>query len=362
MGRTINYAFKKEGGKKFTDSEIETFIQVRNKYATGKFAGVWSCESFYPEPINYFPNWNGVKAYDIKLIQRQELNNGDGYDYMTYIEKKVEELMKGMEVKVGYKDIYSPKKKLSRVEAYKLIAKNGWITIDNEDLKEIRGFVKVQGNEFNAALTFMAIKELTMLMPNIEARMSDEGEFLLCPIRLKQGKAIPLLNEMKDDMQHYALKMLFSKEFTGNILDTLEYKEFCHEFTMDLNIDNGYGDMTKYINEKLRNIKEVERRIYPLTPKDSFGGKCNLYLYNLEQLKIKEWYEADLFTRIAQVNPKDFLTYKMTPATIMDSGETYYGLSDVDAEMESYKAIAQMQKVLEKLGMNNTLQVLGEGK
>jgi hypothetical protein len=359
MGRTINYTFRKEGGKKFTDSEIETFIQVRNKYTSGKFAGVWSCESFYPEPINYFPNWNGVKAYDIKLIQRQELNNGDGYDYMTYIEKKVEELMQGMEVKVGYKDIHSPKKKLSRVEAYKLLAKNGWITIDNEDLKEICGFVKVQGNEFNAALTFMAIKELTMQMPNIEARMSDEGEFLLCPIRLKQGKAIPLLNEMKEDMQHYALKMLFSKGFTGNILDKLENKDFCHEFTMDLNIDNGYGDMTKYINEKLRNIKEVERRIYPLTPKDSFGGKCNLYLYNLEQLKTKEWYDADLFTRITQVNPKDFLTYKMTPATIMDSGEAYYGLSDVDAEMESYKAIAQMQKVLGKLGMNSNLQVLG---
>jgi hypothetical protein len=161
-------------------------------------------------------------------------------------------------------------------------------------------------------------------------------------------------------MQQYALKMLFSSGYEGNILDKLEHKDFCHEFKMDLQIDNTYGDMTRYINEKLRNIKEVEKRIYDITPIDKQYGKYKLYFSNLINLQLKEWYDADLFTRINQINPKDFLTYKMTPATIIDYGEQYYGLSDKDAESESYKLIAQMQKMLEKIGVNHKLEVLGE--
>jgi hypothetical protein len=360
MGRTISYSFKKEGNKKITDQEIETFIQVQRKYTTGKFAGIWSCEALDLEPINYFPNWSGKREFDIKLILRQELNNGDGYDYMAYIEKKVEDLMQGKTTKIGYKQEYAFDKKLTRVQAFNLLDKEGWITFDNKNLKEIHGFVKVQGNEFNAAVVFLAIKELTVLIPTLEVRISDEGEFLLCPIRMKQGKAIPLFNEMLESMQDYALKMLFSKGFEGNVLNKLEHKNFCHELTMDLNIENGYGDMTKYINEKLRNIKEIEKRIYGLTPADNYGGKNNLYFYNLERLTVDKWYDTDLFTRIKQVNPKDFLTYKMTPATIMDSGEAYYGLTDEDAEAESYKRIAQMQAILGKLGANTKLKVLGE--
>jgi len=358
MGRTIHFTFKKDGNKTFTDQEIEIFIQVRNKYTSDKFAKVWSCEAFYPKPINFFPDWNGKLEYFINLILRHELKNGDGYDFMELIEKKAEDLMLGQAIKIGYKHEYSFNKKLSRIEAYKFFAKEGWITLDNPDLKEIHEFVKVQGNEFNAALVFHAIKELTILIPKMEVRISDEGEFLLCPIKMKQGRAIPLFNEMLEAMQGYALKMLFSSGFEGNILNKLEHKEFCHELKMDLNIENSYGDMTKYINEKLRNIKEVEKRIYDSTPSDNYGGKNSLYIYNLERLELKKWYDADLFTRINQINPKDFVTYKMTPATLMDSGEAYYGLSDEDAEAESYKRIAQMQKILDKLGAN--MEVLGE--
>ena len=360
MGRTINYTFKKEGGKTFTDQELESFIQVRKKYNTGNLANVWSCESFYPEPINFDPNWEGKRKYEINLILKQELNNGNGYDYNFYIEKKVEDLMQGKAIKIGYEHEYSFDKKLSREEAFKLLAKEEWIYITNEDLKEIHGFVKVQGNEFNAALVYLAVKELTVLIPTTEVIISDEGEFLLCPIKMKQGKAIPLLNEMLEHMQKYAYKMLLSSKYEGNILNKLEHKDFCHEFKMELQVENTYGDMTQYVNEKLRNIKEVEKRIYKLTPKDNYGGKNSLYFDTLAKLNIKNWYDADLFTRLTQIDPKDFLTYKMKPATIMDYGEQYYGLSEVDAESESYKHIAQMQKVLKKLGIDGKMEVLGE--
>jgi hypothetical protein len=360
MGRTINYKFTREGNTKFTDQEIETFIQVRTKYTTGKFAEVWTCDAFYPEPINFFPHWDGTKKIEIKIILREELNNGDGYDYCSYIENKVEGLMQGKPIKLGYTHEYSFDKKLSRFEAYKILAKEEWVIINNTDLKTIHGSVKVQGNELNAALTYFALKELTMLIPKAEVKITDGGEFLLCPVRMKQGKAIPVLEDMLEQMQHLAFKMLMSPGFEGNILNKLEHKDFCHEFKMELQIDNGYGDMSQYINEALRNIKEIEKRIYDITPKDNYKGKNTLYFSNMRRFKIKDWYEADLFTRINQVNPADFLTYKMKPATVLDYGEQYYGLSDKDPEAESYKRIAQLQKVLGKLGINNKLEVLGE--
>ena len=360
MGRTINYTFTREGNTKFTDPEIEAFIQVRRKYTTGKLAEVWTCECFYPEPINFYPDWDGDKKIEIKTILKEELNNGNGFDYMPYIENKVEDLMQGKHIKMGYTHEYAFDKKLSRFEAFKILAKEEWIRINNIDLKEIHSAVKVQGNELNAALTYFALKELTMLIPKAEVKISDAGEFFLCPIRMKQGKAIPVLEDVLEHMQHMAYKMLLSPGFEGNILNKLEHKDFCHEFKMELQIENGYGDMSQYINERLRNIKEVEKRIYDITPKDDYKSKNTLYFSNMQRLKVKDWYDADLFTRINQVNPSDFLTYKMTPATILDYGDQYYGLSDKDPEAESYKRIAQMQKVLKKLGIDGKLEVLGE--
>jgi hypothetical protein len=360
MGRIINFTFTREGNTKFTDPEIETFIQVRRKYTSGNLANVWTCECFYPEPINFYPDWDGNKRIEIKIILKEELNNGNGFDYMPYIEKKVEDLMQGKPIKIGKLHEYAFNKKLSRIEAFKILEREEWVRINNKDLKTIHSSIKVQGNELNAALTYFALKELTLLIPKAEVKISDAGEFFLCPIRMKQGKAIPVLEDVLENMQQMAYKMLLSPGFEGNILNKLEHKDFCHEFLMELKIENGYGDMSQYINEALRNIKEIEKRIYNITPKDNYKGKNTLYFSNMQRLKIKDWYDADLFTRINQVNPSDFLTYKMTPATILDYGEQYYGLSDKDVEGESYKRIAQMQKVLKKLGIDGKMKVLGE--
>ena len=363
MGRTISFNFQKENNKKFTDEEIEQFFVVREKFTSGKLEKVWSCECFYPNPIDFYANWEGKKQFDIKNILRYELNNGDGYDFINYIDKKVEELMQGKTIKIGRLPEYSPKKKLSRLEAYKFFEKEEWITISSKDTlqKEVGGFVKVQGNEFNATLVYLALKELTMRIPSAVVTIKDEGEFLLCPIKMKQGKALPLLSQMVEDIQRYCFQMVLSPNFKGNVLNKLDLKEkdFCHEFKMDLGLGNSYGDMTRYINEKLRNIKEVEKRIIDLVPVDKYNGRSDLYFSNLESLDFKKWFDADLFTRIKEVNPKDFLTYKMTPATLLDSGEAYYGLSSEDAELESYKRIAQMQKLFGKLGV---MEVAGEEK
>lgn len=367
MGRTININFKREGNTKFSDKEIEAVVNVVNKYNSGKLAGVWSCESFYPRPIDHIVDWNGKRGFETQLILRQQLNGGDGYTWANYIDKKIEELMKGKTITIGDKSprpfVYNENKKTySRVEATKLLVKEGWIALTGGKIGEgFHEFVKVQGNEFNAMLVFLACKEISLLVPKAEIRIDDEGKFLLCPIKMCNGKAIPLLNDMVDDMQHYALKMLFSKGFEGNILDKLVHKpsEFTHEFRMDTKLENNYGDMTLYINNKLRNIKEVEKRLLPLVKDDRFGRKNELYFGNLEGRDKKNWFDANIFTRITEVKVDDFLTYKMEPKTLMDGfqGE-YYKLTDEDSEAKSYRNIAQMQKAFGKLGLG--MQILGE--
>lgn len=375
MGRTIHLAFKKENDAKFSDREIETIVQVANKYNSGKLEKVWSCESFYPRPINFMTDWNGKKGYETKLILKHQLNNGNGYDWEAYIQAKIETLMQGKEITIGekaspsiQKKYNSEKKTFTRVEAIKFLAKEGWVALceDRKIGAEFHEFVKVQGNEFNAMLVFLACKELSILIPKMEIEMNDEGEFLLCPIRMSGGRAIPLLSRMKNQMEHLALKMLFSSGFKGNILKNLSHKkeDFTHEFQMNFQIDNGYGDMTKYINDVLRNLKEIETRLLPFVEDKKFGGRNELYTENLEgRSKEDGWFDAELFTRIKQIKVSDFVTYKMTPATLMDGFEgQYYDLSNKDGESESYKHIAQMQKMLGKLGVGNKLEILGETK
>ncbi|MEK6829792.1 MAG: hypothetical protein AABY15_06760 [Nanoarchaeota archaeon] len=370
MGRTITTNFKREGNTKFSDKEIEAIVGVVNKYNSGKLADVWHCDSFYPKPIDHIVDWNGKKGFETKMILRQQLGDGDGYTWANYIDQKIEQLMKGKEIKIGEKCprpfVYNSEKKVyTRVAATKLLVKEGWISFMTDNIGgEFHEFIKVQGNEFNAMLVFLACKEISILVPKAEIYIKDEGEFLLCPIRMCNGKAVPVLEAMYEQMQHLALKMLFSKGFEGNILDKLVHKpeEFTHEFRMDFNLDNTYGDMTTYINHVIRNLKEIENRLLPLVKDDRFGGKNELYTQNLEGRDKKNWFEPEIFTRITQVKVDDFLTYEMKPATLMDGfhGE-YFGLSDKDAEAESYRHIAQMQKVLGKLGIEGAnLQILGE--
>jgi hypothetical protein len=370
VGRTITIHFKKEDNAKFSDKEMEQVVNITDKYNSGKLAKVWSCESFCPSPIETIVDWKGKKGYETQLILRHQLNNGDGWTWQNYMDAKIEDLVQGKEITIGEKfqtdsvrtTYNKEKRKYTRMEATRLMVKEGWLAWSRNPKEigsEFGEFVKVQGNEFNAMLVFLACKELSLLVPKMEIDIEDEGEFLLCPIRMCNGKAVPLLERVKENLEYMALKMILSSGFKGNVLKNLEPKasEFCHEFKMDLGLDNSYGDMTKYINNRLRNLKLVQDRLSPLVGDDRFGGKNELYFQNLEGRDKKKWFEPELFTRIKEVNIRDFVTYKMTPATLMEGFDgSYFNLSNEDSETESYKRIAQMQKFFKNLN----IEVLGE--
>ena len=200
----------------------------------------------------------------------------------------------------------------------------------------------------------MALVDISIQIPDAEIRLSDEGEFLLCDLIIRKGKAMPKITSLIDEIKRYCQLMMFSENYAANILNCLKYKisDFSHEFQMGCNLGNNYSDMTQYVNEKLRNLKEVEEA---LIRQGATGNK--LHFFNLENLNSIDWFCPYAFTR--KVDIKKFIDYKCTPSTLMDgfSGEGF-GLSAEDSESNSYQAIARIQKLFDNPSFE--LKVLGE--
>lgn len=336
MGRVINYSIKKDKGT-FSKKDFEVMQQVSefynsatllndiNKAYNTELKEIWTCESFYIGiGANYYPNWS------------KPLNSWNN------VNARIEQL----------------EKSISKIDAIFQAKKEGIISYHDESFKtEMNGFTKVQGNEFNSLLVLKAIIEISKKIPTATVSISDEGEFLLCPLKIKNGKALPDIDDLLDSMQHYALKMLFSKEYKNNILNELATKDFDECFKSDLHIENTYGDMTNYINEKLRNLKEIETAI-KRTLKHEAGNE--LYFYNIASRNSKDWFNPEIFTRT--VNVEKFINYKLSAATMMDGfhGEGF-SLTDKDSETESYKMISHILSALSNSGVNKeNIKILGE--
>jgi hypothetical protein len=326
MGRTLHYSITKRKGN-FTRKELEKIYSVSLKYNSGNYS-VWSCENFFCNPYDHYPNWNGkYKNYDAENAWK------DIYENI------------GQLIKAGnhYYDAVLQLHTNKEVLFHNGLPKNN-----------INGFVKVQGNELNSLMVLMALIEISQQCPATEIELSDEGEFLLCDLKIRKGKAMPMIESITNDIQRYCHLMMFSDKYDGNILSKLDYKanNFSHEFQMDFDFSNSYGDMTMYVNEKLRNLKEIETALISqgLTGKD-------LYLFNMMQRECKDWFCPYAFTR--KVDIEKFVDYKRTPATLMDgfSGEGF-GLTTEDSELKSYQSIAQVQKLLDNPDLE--LKILGE--
>ena len=181
----------------------------------------------------------------------------------------------------------------SHSNVVKQMKKEGLINYFNYKLSDCQGFVKVQGNELNALLVLLALNDISKLLKNVVITLSDEGEFLLCPIKIKSGKCLPVIGDLKESIEYYCGKMLFSKGFEGNILGKLDYKkeDFTECFGADIGFENNYGDMTNYINKKLRNLKEIETKLVKLGVTDNM-----LYFYNINNRDYREWFDVLAFT------------------------------------------------------------------
>ena len=207
-------------------------------------------------------------------------------------------------------------------------------------------FVKVQGNELNSLLVFEACLEISNLVKDCTLKLYDEGEFLLCPLKMKQGKVLPVLSDIMDDIKRFSWRMLSSQKYRKNILDKLDIgvDDFSHEFQMDIGLDNHYGDQAPYIDDKLRNLKLIETALLK-----EWKVRETHYFSNIAALDYRLWFSPYSFTR--QVDAKKFRNYECGVKNLMDGfdGEGF-GLTDVDAGQKSYEAIAALQDILNKLG------------
>ena len=328
MGRTLSYEIKKESN--FNQKEMDIMYNISMKYNSGKFEDVWSCENFFLDPYNFYPVWDRFPD---------------------------------MPTEKGWESVYEnikdqTNKGISRADAIKSLASDQQITLARQlPAMRFSGFTKVQGNEYNALLVLLALSEISVLIPSATITLSDEGQFLLCPIRIKKGKAIPLLEDVFDDIKWCNHVTMFSKNYEHNILAELgEFAEgFTYEFKMDIKLGNTYGDMIEGVKKKLRNLKIIDKRLGNSLPNGS-----PKYFMNIEHLEHKYWYDPMMFTR--SVNVEKYLSYKMTPATLMDGFDgDGFGLSDKDSEAESYRSIAMIMNIMKPImDADSKLVVLGE--
>ena len=164
---------------------------------------------------------------------------------------------------------------------------------------------------------------------------------------MKIGKVLPVLSDMMDDIRRYSWRMLSSQKYRKNILDKFDLgvDDFCHEFQMDIGLDNSYGDQAPSINDKLRNLKEIEKVVLK-----EMKAKQAPYFSNIASLDYRLWFNPHSFTR--QVDAEKFKDYEGGVKNLMDGfdGEGF-GLTDIDAEQKSYEAIAYLQNFLQKIGV-----------
>lgn len=340
MGRTLHYTISKENGKNFTKKEKTAFDTINSKYNHG-IEHVWTCENFYIDPYLIRPTMDGK----LKAVKgNKDLMKKNPHDVSPF------EILDELEEQKRKED---PSKPTMTIQEE--LMKEGLVEGPKGKASFIKGFTKVQGNELNALMVLTALVHLSKMAPKLEIELSDEGEFLLCPLKIKEGKAIPKVKELVQDLQ----RLTFINFFENNGKeDGLEYtkEDFDREFLSNMIMSSGNME---YINERLRNLKEIEKTL----KKEGLEG-MDLICFNLENRSSDMKNKGlDPFAFSRKVNPEDFVDYERSPATLMDGfrGEAF-GLSNEDPEKTSYEMIAKMQEFLGGLLKEDDteMRVLGE--
>ena len=176
MGRCLNFSVK--NGKDITEEEKEYMFQVSEKYNNGEFEDVWTCEHFYLDPYQYYPNW---QYFDVL----KTCMNIQSWDFINEIYGQFR--AKGM----------------THGETCLALKTKGLILFhDKVEEGEIRGFCKVGSNEFNAMLIFIALVEISKHTEAI-IELSDEGKFLLGAVIIKDGMCKWDVEDMKEHWAHW---------------------------------------------------------------------------------------------------------------------------------------------------------------
>jgi hypothetical protein len=170
MGRTIHYWIEKDGLNAITDEEWKKIEELQDEYNR---SNVWTCENLSFERICVFPNW---KEWD-----KTETNVQDVWL----------EISSAMDMPGG----------LEELQKQGLIVINYGGYMGEKCLAS--GFTKVRENEENAALVIKFLIEASLLAPRVKIKVSDEGNYLACPVIIEKGRMKPNETEIKSTIEYW---------------------------------------------------------------------------------------------------------------------------------------------------------------
>lgn len=165
------------------------------------------------------------------------------------------------------------------------------------------GFTKVGGNELNALQVTMGLIAASRTVKNAVITLHDEGKFLKCHLIIRAGLAMPDADAISSQIGYLLSKALFDDGYAG-------YKESFVENAKEL-YDTKESHQEGWCSE---------------TPKYDIAEFCR------------------------PIKAEDFENHPEYGASEIMAGFNgeYFGLSTVDAEAESYRMIASIQKLLPK--------------
>lgn len=334
MGRTLHYTLRKETN--LTEKEVQKIQKISERYNSGSYENIWSCENFYLDPAFFIPNVQNP------VLRQESERQGVSLDEVVY--QRFDHLLNE-----GYNQLQAKEKMIKEKFAVTFNRKR-------DIKKECAGFTKVQGNEMNAFLVLEALIDISKEVKKAEIHLEDEGKFLLCPIYIKNGKCFPDLDYFQEKKKFFSSKIVMSNGRYTNQMP--EAKELSKDMQKEMGIsfeENDAKMWINYMNDLLRDLKITEQRI-----KEKMNFSLPMFcFYNINNKKedFNCWFNPFLFTR--KVDMEQYKDYKMSPGTLMDGfdGEGF-GLSDNDSEKSSYQMIAQIQKMVS--GSGTEMHVLGE--
>lgn len=215
MGRTLHYTVI--NSEKITKEEKLSMLKISDFFNSGDFKDVWTCENFYLNPKQYYPNWNNGSDWN-KIEQRYAKLESEGLNSLEIIEKLIEE---------------------------------GLAKANDINPERIWGFTKVAGNEYNAFLVYMALITISKVT-KAKIRLRDEGEFLYGPVLIKSGKVKINKEESKKDWKYWG---------KNDWIATNKYNVL-NKMTKQKELIKQYPEYTDKIFEFCRNVEPADFKDY----------------------------------------------------------------------------------------------------
>jgi len=336
MGRTLHYDIEKLNGKSFTDREALYIFDNSQRLNTGEVGKLWTCENFDLDVYGYYPYWK-EKSWNIEGEGKAESEE--------HIEKRYNEL--GSEGK-------------NHIDIVKQLASEKLVYLKDDDRSKTSGSTKVGGNELNAMMVYLTLIQISKELPNTKITLRDEGEFLLCPqVYIREGRVLPDIKDLEERIRHWTfISFINSKTKLMNEINREILKDVDDDTRRVFGFEKTYAgyaaEYTKQFINKARIVMNIVRENWKWRDTSGFHnlGYVQISVGNIQKLPVKYWFRPELFCRA--VKSDDFDDYKDSPGEVMAGfqGE-YFGLvPEGTEEIDSYKQVAFMQKMLAAAGVD----------